>query len=166
MDTVPNVNAVEWFVANVMPLLPEHIKFAIIGANPSERVTALETDRVSVLGFVDDPYPALKGALAVVAPMQLGRGIQNKVLEAMAIAGLCIVSKAASKAFKGAESGKEMLVADQPQEYANLILEIASNPDAFREIRLAAKKYIAENNSWERAGGIYTAAIQAVLSGS
>ena len=59
-----------------------------------------------------------------------------------------------------------MLVADQPQEYANLILEIASNPDAFREIRLAAKKYIVENNSWERAGGIYTAAIQAVLSGS
>ena len=85
---------------------PEHIKFAIIGANPSERVTALETDRVSVLGFVDDPYPALKGALAVVAPMQLGRGIQNKVLEAMDIAGLCIVSKAASKAFKGAERVK------------------------------------------------------------
>jgi glycosyltransferase involved in cell wall biosynthesis len=166
MDTVPNVNAVEWFVANVMPLLPERIKFAIIGANPSERVKALETDRVSVLGFVVDPYPALKGALAVVAPMQLGRGIQNKVLEAMATAGLCIVSNAASKAFKGAENGREMLVADQPQEYVDLILKIASNPDAFNEIRLAARRYIAENNSWERAGGIYTAAIQDVLSGS
>jgi glycosyltransferase involved in cell wall biosynthesis len=163
MDTVPNIDAVEWFVANVMPLLPEHIRFSIIGANPVERVIALQSSRVHVLGFVDDPYPALKGALAVVAPMQLGRGIQNKVLEAMAIGALCIVSSAPSKAFKGVENRKHLLIADEPHEYADLVSEIASDRSAFEDVRSAGRQFIVENHSWERAGSIYTRAVQAGL---
>jgi len=164
MDTVPNVSAVEWFVAHVMPLLPEHLRFSIIGANPTEQVRKLQSDRVEVLGFVEDPYPALKGALAVVAPMQLGRGIQNKVLEAMAVGALCILSSAPSKAFLHAEDRREFLIADEPQEYAERIVAIASDPAAFDPIRTAARNYIAENHSWERAGSVYSAAIHAVLS--
>ena len=164
MDTVPNVLAVDWFATRVMPTLPPHIHFAIIGANPSRRVQALASDRVKVLGFVRDPYPALRGALAVVAPMQLGRGIQNKVLEAMAVGALCILTSSPAMAFEEQGRREALLIADTPEEYVRLIIDIAAKPAAYDSMRSAARSYIAENHSWERAGKIYTAAIQRVLS--
>lgn len=163
MDTLPNIAAVEWFVSHVIPLLPQRIGFAVIGANPPERIKALASERVKILGFVDDPYPALRGALAVVAPMQLGRGIQNKVLEAMAVGGLCILTSAPAKALQAAMHEQELLIADQPEEYVQQILRIASAPDSFEVVRQAARRYIVENHSWERAGSIYASAVKAHL---
>jgi glycosyltransferase involved in cell wall biosynthesis len=165
MNTVPNAAAVEWFATRVVPMLPEAIHFAVIGANPPGRIKALENHRVKVLGFVEDPYPALRGALAVVAPMQVGSGIQNKVLEAMAVGGLCILTPSPAKALEGAEDGREFLIADEPGQFAQLINKIASDPKSYNVLRNCARSYIVKKHSWKRAGSIYTKAMMDHLSG-
>lgn len=164
MSSLPNITAVEWFAINVMPLLPEGVQFAIIGPDPPKRIRSLANQRIRVLGFVEDPYPAIRGALAVVAPMRLGRGIQNKVLEAMAVGGLCILTSSPAKALANATNGQELLIADEPETYAELIKVIVADPRAFDSVRSAARRFIAEYHSWERTGRIYVNALKARLS--
>jgi len=164
MDTLPNATAVEWFANEVLPLISESIHFVIIGANPPPRIRALASNRVKVLGFVEDPYPALRGALAVVAPMQIGSGIQNKVLEAMAVGGLCILTPSPAKALESAQDGREFLIARDSAEFAETIQKIAYAPEEYDQIREVARRYIMENHSWRRAGTIYTKAILDHLS--
>jgi glycosyltransferase involved in cell wall biosynthesis len=159
MDTVPNATAVEWFATRVVPLLPESIQFAVIGANPPARIRALANHRVKVLGFVENPYPALRGALAVVAPMRVGSGIQNKLLEAMAVGGLCILTSSPAKALETAKDGREFLIADEPGQFVEIIQKVASDPEGYNPIRSFARRFIIENHSWERAGSIYTKAV-------
>ena len=156
MDTEPNVAAAIWFARNVMPLLPQHMRFVILGANPSPRVQALANEQVRVLGFVEDPYAVIRGALAVVAPMQFGGGIQNKLLEAMAVGGLCIATSIPARALNYAKHGKELLVADDPETYAQMLASISKNPGKYNAIRTAARTYIERNHSWNLAGKIYT----------
>ena len=73
------------------------------------------------------------------------------------------VSSAPSKAFKGVENRKHLLIADKPHDYADFVSEIVSDPSAFEDIRSAGRQFIVENHSWERAGSIYTQAVQAGL---
>jgi len=111
MDYRPNVEAVTWFARTVMPRLPE-AEFHIVGARPSEAVRALAAlPRVHVTGRVPDTRPYIAHAAACVAPLFIARGIQNKVLEAMALARPVIAS---SPAFEGvrATPGRDLLVAD------------------------------------------------------
>ena len=84
MDYNPNVDAVKYFVNEVLPLIP-NVKFYIVGVSPSKEVLKLQSDRVIVTGFVDDPYQYMEKAKVVVAPIRFSGGIQNKVLEAMAL---------------------------------------------------------------------------------
>ncbi len=159
MDYGPNVAAAQWFARYVVPLLSKDVSFVIIGANPARSVQELASDRVKVLGFVSDPYPALRSALAVVAPMQFGGGVQNKLLEAMAVGGLCIATSAPARALKEADHGRELLVADTPDEFAEAIETISRNPRGFLDMRKSAREFIAQHHSWESAGTIYTGAI-------
>lgn len=111
MDYRPNVEAVTWFARAVMPRLPE-AEFHIVGARPSEAVRALAAlPGVQVTGRVPDTRPYIAHAAAAVAPLFIARGIQNKVLEAMALARPVIAS---SPAFEGvrATPGRDLLVAD------------------------------------------------------
>ena len=94
MDYWPNVDAVTWFVQDILPrLLPNWptLRFYIVGRSPTSAVEALAGERVTVTGTVPDVRPYLKHAAAVVAPLRLARGIQNKVLEAMAM-GMPVVA--------------------------------------------------------------------------
>ena len=89
MDYWPNVDAVSWFVTDMLPALRERfpaLRFHIVGRSPAPAVLALAGEVVNVTGTVPDVRPYLQHAAAVVAPLRLARGIQNKVLEAMAMA--------------------------------------------------------------------------------
>lgn len=87
MDYAPNEDAVIWFVENILDKLPAHVKLVIIGISPSLKVQELayQNRRVSILGFIDNPYPLISGSLCLVAPLRMGGGIQNKVLESLAV---------------------------------------------------------------------------------
>lgn len=95
MDYWPNVDAVQWFVREMLePLKRQHpgVQFAIVGRQPTAAVRALAGPDVIVTGTVPDVRPYLQQASAVVAPLRVARGIQNKVLEAMACAAPVVAS--------------------------------------------------------------------------
>ncbi|MEO3471540.1 TIGR03087 family PEP-CTERM/XrtA system glycosyltransferase [Roseomonas sp. CAU 1739] len=124
MDYRPNVEAVIWFAGAVMPLLRARwpaAAFSIVGAKPSPDVLALaQLPGVTVTGEVPDTRPFIAAATACVAPLRIARGIQNKVLEAMAMARPVICSP---QAFEGvhAVAGRDLLVADDAGSWVEAI---------------------------------------------
>jgi glycosyltransferase involved in cell wall biosynthesis len=149
MDYQPNIDAVLWFVENVLKHLNRDLKFIVVGAYPKKIIQDLpkKFKNVEVTGYVEDPYLILKSCLCVVAPMQTGGGIQNKILECMALGTINIVSSLAAKPI-GAEHGKHFLVCDDPKEMANVINNIYENPKNFETLKKNAREFIMNNFTW------------------
>jgi glycosyltransferase involved in cell wall biosynthesis len=150
MDYQPNIDAVLWFVENVLPHLNRDLKFIVVGAYPKKIIQDLpkKFKNVEVSGYVEDPYLILKSSLCVVAPMQTGGGIQNKILESMALGTINIVSSLAAKPI-GAEHGKHFLLCDNPKDMANLINKIYDNPQNFEYLKVNARDFIKNNFTWQ-----------------
>lgn len=149
MDYRPNIQAVLWFAEQVMPLLraadwqgqgaPE---FHIVGARPSEAVRALAAlPDIHVTGRVPDTRPYIAHAAVAVAPLLIARGIQNKVLEAMALAVPVVASGAAFEGVR-AMPGRDLLVADGASATAQAIAELlqGAHPGLGRAGRLAMEQ--------------------------
>jgi sugar transferase (PEP-CTERM/EpsH1 system associated) len=147
MDYRPNVDAVRWFATEVLPLLPG-ARFAIAGRNPAPEVLALADPRVKVTGAVDDMRSWLAAADAVVAPLRIARGVQNKVLEAMAMERPVVASPAAFEGIE-AEPGRHLLVADGPIATAEAVKGLLSDPARARELGRAARRLVATTCRWE-----------------
>jgi sugar transferase (PEP-CTERM/EpsH1 system associated) len=166
MDYEPNIQAVSWFAGRVMPTLrSQHadLEFHIVGARPAARVRALQTlPGVQVSGTVPDVRPYLQHAALVVAPLRIARGIQNKVLEAMAMQKTVIASPQALEGIQGTH-GAEVLCANGGAEFISLICRQLHAPDP--RIGLAARQRILRDYRWsdnlQRLGsalGVETAA--------
>lgn len=153
MDYPPNIDAVTWFANEVFPLvrakLPES-EFVIVGANPVPRVRSLaELANVRVTGPVKDVRPYVASAALSVAPLRLARGLQNKVLEAMAMAKAVL---ATPQAFEGieAEPGRDLAVArDSAMDFAKAALGLLGDPQAARTMGSRARRQVEKNYSWE-----------------
>lgn len=151
MDYWPNIDAVKWFTAEVLPkLLQERpqARFYIVGRSPTAEVQALACERVTVTGTVPDVRPYLQYAAAVVAPLRVARGIQNKILEAMAMSRPVIVSAECAAAVD-AVFGQELLSAAEPGDYVELINRLLDEPDSASRIGAAARYRIIDNYSWD-----------------
>ena len=123
MNYRPNVEAMVWFVEQVMPRLRARAAAPclwIVGVNPSPSVLALAGPDVRVTGRVPDVRPYLRHAQVAVAPLQIGRGIQNKVLEAMAM-GLPVVATPQAREGLDACQDDELLTAANPADFAAAI---------------------------------------------
>ena len=127
MDYWPNIDAVTWFVDEVMPLFGDREpapRFWIVGANPSEAVHRLaDRPHVHVTGRVPDVQPYVAHAAVSVSPLRMARGIQNKVLEAMAMGRPVVASP---DAFEGvrATPGTDLLIASGAADTAKAITSI------------------------------------------
>jgi len=152
MDYQPNIDAVMWFVGNVLSNLKKEIKFIVVGTKPTKEVLNLSKkyQNVEITGFVDDPYEILNSSLAIVAPMQTGGGIQNKILESMALRTINIVSSLAAKPIVGAKDKEHLLICDEPLKIANLINDIFLENSKYNNIKENAKKLIEENYTWKK----------------
>jgi polysaccharide biosynthesis protein PslH len=152
MDYAPNVEAVVSFATDVMPLIhlvEAKAKFAIVGRAPTAEVTALAKFRgVIVTGEVADTRDWLKAADVVVAPLKLARGVQNKVLEAMAMAKPVVASQAAALGID-APAGRDLLVADTAVEQAAEVLKLLSDKPRAIALGSAARARIVERYSWD-----------------
>lgn len=150
MDYWPNVDAVVWFAREVFPALRRAhpaLTFTIVGGNPARAVQQLAAlPGIAVTGRVEDVRPYLKHALAVVAPMRIARGVQNKVLEAMAMARPVLVSR---KGLEGiaAGDGDEVLLADAPSDYQRLLAEVLAG--VHKPMRQRARSCVQRGFSWE-----------------
>ncbi|WP_310383367.1 TIGR03087 family PEP-CTERM/XrtA system glycosyltransferase [Roseateles sp.] len=157
MDYWPNADAVIWFASEVLPLLRRNwpqLHFHIVGRSPTPAVLALASASVSVTGTVPDVRPYLQHAAVVVAPLRLARGIQNKILEAMAMARPVVASSACVEAID-AEEGRDLLaaleVADFVAQVSKLLLEIGLAD----RVGAAGRDCVLQNYSWSaQLGGI------------
>jgi sugar transferase (PEP-CTERM/EpsH1 system associated) len=147
MDYAPNIDAVSWFALEVLPLVPE-ARFAIVGRKPPEAVLRLAGERVIVTGEVADVRSWLAAADIVVAPLRIARGIQNKVLEAMAMARPVLASPAAFEGIE-AEPGRDLVVADGPSAMAQALSALLSDPSRRAAIGEAARRRMVEAYAWE-----------------
>lgn len=146
MDYQPNVDAVLWFCEQVLPFLPPDLEFIITGTSPAAPVRALSKKhpQVAVTGYLADPHALLAECIAVVAPMQTGGGIQNKVLEAMAIGLPVVTTERAAAPITAAENGIHFLVEDEPEAFAKAIMRLAED-SAFRERLGTAGRALAQS---------------------
>ena len=127
MNYWPNVDAVAWFSREVMPQLrrlqPSPV-FWIVGADPTPMVRHLASDpKIRVTGRVQDIRPYLQHASVVVAPLRIARGIQNKVIEAMAMSAPVVVSPQAAEGLD-VEIGADLLVARSAEEFAQKVARV------------------------------------------
>ena len=148
MDYRPNGEAVVWFATEVMPRLRQThpgVRFAIVGRAPTAAVQALAAPDVIVTGAVDDVRPWLAAASVCVAPLHLARGIQNKVLEAMAMARPVVASPAAAE---GIDHAGTLRVAGSAAEQARAIGALLDDPDAASALGDAARARVLARYDW------------------
>lgn len=150
MDYRPNVEAVRWFVEAILPhvrLRHPHARFAIVGRKPTEAVQALAAQPgVVVTGEVDDVRPWLAAASAVVAPLKLARGVQNKVLEAMAMARPVVASTAAAT---GIDHGGTIAAGETVGEIADALCRILADPHAAADLGARARQRVIDHYGWD-----------------
>ena len=148
MDYAPNVEAVIRFAQDtllkIQNAIPDTI-FAIVGRAPTAAVRALARPSVIVTGEVPDTRPWLAAAAIVVAPLRIARGVQNKVLEAMAMGTPCVVSSGAAQGIDAID-GRDLIVADDPAE---AVVALLQNDEKRAMIGAAARARMTASYSWD-----------------
>jgi glycosyltransferase involved in cell wall biosynthesis len=149
MDYRPNIDAVRWFAENVLPLLRARsgdVQFWIVGTNPAAAVRGLGArEGVRVTGRVPDVRPYLRHAACVVAPLQIARGIQNKVLEAMAMARPVVLTPQAVEGIELTPS-RDALVAEDAVEFAAHVQAVLGG--GYPSLGAAARRRVAADYQW------------------
>jgi polysaccharide biosynthesis protein PslH len=152
MDYAPNVDAVSKFARETLPLIRAkiaHASFAIVGRAPTPAVLALAgLPGVIVTGGVPDTRDWLSAADVVVAPLRLARGIQNKVLEAMAMAKAVVASPSAAEGIDAVD-GRDLIVADSPADQAHAVTDLLKNNSKASVLARAARARMIARYSWE-----------------
>lgn len=166
MDYQPNVDAVLWYLRNVHSEIGDNIPFYIVGACPTKEVLheANKYPNVIVTGFVDDPFIIIKSSLAVVAPMQTGAGIQNKILESMGLGKAVITTTLAAMPILGAVDGLHLAIADDSEDFIRIIKQYKDNKEVAESIGKAAKDFIMDNYTWTAYGKKYCGEIQTQIN--
>lgn len=159
MDYWPNVDAVIWFVRDMLPPLRQRwpgLRLSIVGRSPTSAVQALASEGVRVTGTVPDVRPWLQHAAVVVAPLRLARGIQNKVLEAMAM-GRPVVAAATCVEAIDAEAGVHLAAAGEAEDYEREVSALLADATAAAAMGAAARRRVEQAYGWAaRLGPIDT----------
>ncbi len=161
-----NVAAALDLATQVMPLVWQQLpqaRLVIAGKDPTPKLLALTSDpRITVTGTVPDLRPYLAQATVAISPMRYGVGIQNKVLEAMAMATPVISTPQAVSALQ-IQAGQEALVAETPADMAQAVVRLLSNQPLARQVGQAGRRYVETEHDWRviaaKLETIYQAAI-------
>lgn len=154
----PNEDMVVRFAAGILPRVlrsrPD-ARFLVIGANPTRRIRRLHNaTSIVVTGQVPDPAPVLAAARVSVCPMRFGAGVQNKVLESMAL-GVPVVATSAGHEGIPAEPGREILLADDDDAFADEVLRVLSDDRLHSELAAAGQDFIERSFRWPQQMAAY-----------
>ncbi|MBL8483970.1 MAG: TIGR03087 family PEP-CTERM/XrtA system glycosyltransferase [Rhodocyclaceae bacterium] len=151
MDYFPNQECMFDFCRSTLPLIQRvrpQAKLLIVGADPSPAVRKLgELPGVTVTGSVPDVRPYLQRSVAMVAPLNIARGTQNKILEAMSV-GVPVVTSRTAAGGVDAEDEAHFLVADTPQDYADRLVRLMSDAAERKRLAVAGRARMLSNHSW------------------
>ncbi|HUY02872.1 MAG TPA: TIGR03087 family PEP-CTERM/XrtA system glycosyltransferase [Rhodocyclaceae bacterium] len=151
MDYWPNIDAAVWFVSEILPPLRQRhpaVRFYIVGMNPAASVRDLAGEHVVVTGTVPDVRPYLHHAAVVVAPLRVARGVQNKVLEAMALARPLVIAQVCAIGID-AVAGRDFDVAGDASAYVDRIDALLRQPRRAAALGRAARELVLERYCWE-----------------
>jgi sugar transferase (PEP-CTERM/EpsH1 system associated) len=149
MDYRPNCDGALWLAKHVAPLLfaefpRAHLYF--VGANPPATLRSIAGPRITVTGMVDDVRPYIEGAEVIVAPLLIARGVQNKVLEAMAMRKCIVATREATRAL-AVESGQQLWIANGAQPFAAAIAAAIRSPER-HQVMDNARRYVGQHHDW------------------
>lgn len=148
----PNADGITWFVNHVMPGLRERepdAKLMIVGRHPTPAILALgQHPGVEVVGSVPDVRPFIEQSAAVIAPLQIARGVQNKVLEAMSCRKAVVVSSGAAEGIR-ADDGRHLLVAHTPEQWVDHLSRVFHDTPHRQAVGKAARERVEQSYSWE-----------------
>lgn len=152
MDYAPNIQAALRVIERLLPairgLLP-NASFHVVGRNPAEELKAWHgRDGVHVWGGVEDMRPWLAGAELALVPLEIARGVQNKVLEAMSM-GLPVVMTAAAATGIGGEAGRHYEVADCDADLVERVTALLSHPRRGWNMGIDARRFVVDTLSWQ-----------------
>ncbi len=153
MDYHANVDGVCWFCDEILPDLLKtfpDLQFYIVGRNPTQAVKKLDTlQHVHVVGDVEDIRPWYQKADVFVVPLRKGRGVQNKVLEAMAM-GRPVVSTSRANGGIRADNQNDLIIADSAEEFTASIIDLLNNIDKRRQLSENARQFVIVNFNWKK----------------
>ncbi len=154
MDYWPNVEGVEWFLREVFPRLQSvlpHITFFIVGRRPAPSLRRLAENipGVRVTGYVEDVRTYMADADVCIAPLRVARGIQNKVLEAMAMGKPVVCTPEALEGIQAVPE-RDAIQADGASGFAEAILQLLKDPVRRRNVGASARSFVEENFSWQK----------------
>ena len=166
MSYAPNVNAVEYLANEILPIvwktLPE-TKMYIAGATPDPRVKKCASDRIIVSGWLDDIRTAYAQSRVFIAPMRIGTGLQNKLLEAMSMRLPSITSPLANASL-GAKPNEEILVGSNAEEMAQHIITLLTDKEKAERLAQAGFDFTNRVYDWEKATAIMEHAMSQITT--
>jgi glycosyltransferase involved in cell wall biosynthesis len=146
-----NVATALYLRQQIMPLIwkeQPQATLTIVGSNPPKAIQRLAADsRVEVTGYVEDLRPYIRRAQVMLSPMVYSVGIQNKVLEAMALGTPVVVARQAAASL-GARDGRDLLIADSPREFAEFALRLMNDAELHAAIHRCGRTYVEQHHDW------------------
>lgn len=151
MDYHANIDAVTWFTSQIFPLIKEvfpNAQFYIVGSNPNPDVKALANDKdIHVTGYVKDIRPYYQATDLCVVPIRLARGIQNKVLEAMAMEKPIVSTSQAGQGID-AKNRKHLLIEDTPHGFSKAVINLLKDNSLKKTLKTNARAFVENNYNW------------------
>lgn len=154
MSYPPNIKAAQYLAAEVLPILIQqnpNVKLVIAGADPHSSVKKLASKNIVVTGWLDEITDAYNESKIFIAPMQIGTGMQNKILEAMAMKIPCITSKLAAEAI-GAIHNENILIANSPEEFATFANDLLHSKTTYTALSQNAFDWVNTHYNWKTNG--------------
>lgn len=159
LDYYPNSQAILNFYRDVLPRIWEHrpqVRLTIVGNNPPQAVRELSADkRITVTGYVPDTRPYLGKASVALAPLLVAAGMQNKVLEALAM-GTPLVATPGSCRSLQVKDGTHLLLAEGAQAFADAVLKLLDDSQLAQNLSSAGRRYVEQHHSWAHAAHTLT----------
>ena len=153
LSYAPNIEAALYISKTIVPELVQdypNIKVLIAGSNPVNKINKLANKHIDIEGWVEDIKTAYCSGRIFFAPMSIGTGLQNKLLEAMSLEIPCITSKLANNSLK-ATHNKNVLIGNNSDEYIMHIKNCLENKELRNQLALEGRKYVIENFNWHKS---------------
>lgn len=156
MSYPPNIEAIKYTYTNILPLLlrkKANLKFLIAGANPTSYIKQLQSQNIDVIEKFHHISDSIAMSRIMISPMVVSIGLQNKIIQAMAMKVPNVVSKSANRAIH-AKHNLEILEAEDPNEYVEAIITLLENKDLYDSVIDNAFRFVKEKFNWERVNAI------------
>ncbi len=165
MDYGPNEDGAVYFGEDILPLIQEHhpdVQFWVVGKDPTERIRALAArPGVHVTGDVPDVRPYLQSAGVFVCPLRFGAGVKNKLLAALAMNKAVVATRLSVEGLDLRE-GEDLLLADEPAEFAAKVVQLIENPEYARQLGKTGQAAVKAKYSWERSAKLLEDTLRSV----